>query len=257
MTLRKVTKGFGYISKAFLGNSEKARYEARHDFLSALAVRWGLRMYNRNLSWHTDPEFISEWKKYPDRQTDIVHERKFNLFKIAKNLKDVPGDIAECGVFKGSSAFLMLAASRGANKHYYGFDSFEGLSEPTEDDAVLAEKTFKWKKHDLSVSENYADKNLQVFKGHYTLLKGWIPSRFDEVSDKKFSLVHIDVDLFDPTLDTLKFFWPRMNSGGMVVCDDYGFDSCPGATKAMDDFGKIIGQSVVHLTTGQGFLVKR
>lgn len=91
----------------------------------------------------------------------------------------------------------------------------------------------------------------------FTLYKGWIPEKFHEVEDKEFSLVHIDVDLHDPTLASLEFFWPRLNAGGMIVCDDYGSEACPGAKKAMDDFAAKYGFSVVHLTTGQGFITKR
>ena len=104
--------------------------------------------------------------------------------------------------------------------------------------------------------EAAASHNLQKFNGSFTLYKGWIPARFDEAKDKTFSLVHIDVDLYEPTLASLAFFWPRISAGGMIVCDDYGFESCPGARRAMDEFFAERGLSVVHLTTGQGFVTK-
>ncbi|HEX3704868.1 MAG TPA: TylF/MycF/NovP-related O-methyltransferase, partial [Vicinamibacterales bacterium] len=49
-------------------------------------------------------------------------------------------------------------------------------------------------------------------------------------------LLHIDVDLYEPTRDSIAFLYERMNPGGIVVCDDYGFMTCPGATKAIDEF---------------------
>jgi hypothetical protein len=231
------------------------RYEARHEILSALARKWGFRLYNRNLAWFWDKDFMAAWSCFPEA-TKIIHERKFNLFNIARSLRHVPGDLAECGVFRGSSSFLMLAASEGTGKYLHGFDSFEGLSEPTKNDTVTIDRTFKWKGNDLSVPEEAANRNLQKYAGSYALYKGWIPARFDEIKDKTFSLVHIDVDLYEPTLASLEFFWPRLNAGGMIVCDDYGFESCPGARRAMDEFFAVRGQSVVHLTTGQGFTTK-
>ena len=51
-----------------------------------------------------------------------------------------------------------------------------------------------------------AEKNLNQFPQRYQLFKGWIPDRFDEIALKKFCLVHIDVDLYQPTLDSLNFF---------------------------------------------------
>ena len=76
-------------------------------------------------------------------------------------------------------------------------------------------------------------KNLSQFPQRFKLFKGWIPDKFHEVSDKKFCLVHIDVDLYQPTLDSLNFFWDKLN-GGVLVCDDYGSLLCPGTKKAMD-----------------------
>lgn len=257
MSVQKVVKGIGYLGRAVLGASPQIRYEARHDLLSALSVRCGLRMYNRNLIWHTDPDYLMAWDQYPGRDVRLVHERKFNLFNMARNLKKIPGDIAECGVFKGSSAFLMLSAMAGENKYYHGFDSFEGLSEPRREDHVSNAQTFKWKKHDLAVGEEIAAGNLSSFEGQFTLYKGWIPDRFHEVDDRMFCLVHIDVDLYEPTIESLRFFWPRMSAGGMIVCDDYGSSACPGAKKAMDEIGEEVGQSVIQMTTGQGVIVKR
>ena len=68
------------------------------------------------------------------------------------------------------------------------------------------------------------------------LYKGWIPDRFKEVENRKFQFVHIDVDLYQPTLDALEFFYPRLVSGGVIVCDDYNLTMFPGAKQAWDEF---------------------
>lgn len=254
--VHKLFKAVRLAWLSFLGGSEQARYEARHDLLNAIAIRCNMRMYTGNLAWPTDADFLKHWSLYPEKETDIIHERKFNLFNIARGLRHVQGDIVECGVFRAASAFLMLSASEGTGKNLHGFDSFEGLSKPEETDTVTRGRTFKWKENDLSVPENTASENLKKFEGHFSLYKGWIPQRFDEVEGKIFSLVHIDVDLFAPTLAALEYFWPRLSPGGMIVCDDYGFETCPGARKAMDDFFQKQGQSVIHLTTGQGLVIR-
>jgi hypothetical protein len=149
----------------------------------------------------------------------------------------------------------MLAATDGTAKHLFGFDSFDGLSEPGTADLPSKARTFKWKKHDLRSDLTIAQHNLRAHADRLTLLPGWIPERFDAVRDRTFSLVHIDVDLHDPTLASLEFFYPRMTPGGIIVCDDYGFDSCPGARTAMDAFfaGKL--EAVIHLTAGQGVVI--
>ena len=85
---------------------------------------------------------------------------------------------------------------------------------------------------------------------------GWIPERFQEVEDRKFSFVHIDVDLADPTRDSLGFFYPRMQTGGIIVCDDYGMTTCPGATEIIDGFLEDKQEKMVVLPDGGGFLIR-
>ena len=72
----------------------------------------------------------------------------------------------------------------------------------------------------------------------------------------KFSFVHIDVDLYEPTHDSLSFFYERLVPGGIIVCDDYGSEACPGAYKACNDFIADKPEEIVHLTGGQGVIVK-
>lgn len=99
-------------------------------------------------------------------------------------------------------------------------------------------------------------RNLAEFGGSFRTYKGWVPERFHEVEDRRFSFVHIDVDLYEPTRASLEFFHPRMNPGGIIVCDDYNFTSCPGASSAVDDFLAALPEKMVGLSGGSGFLIK-
>lgn len=229
------------------------RYEARYHLTTALARKSNIRVYTKNLCWNHDVEFSQVWSRFPVGSRTI-HERKFNLYYMAKALNAVPGDIAECGVYNGSSAHIMLSAM--PDKHYHGFDSFDGLSEPIDIDRPQDARTFQWKKHDLKIDETFTAQCLAQHKGRFTFYKGWIPDRFTDVADKGFALVHIDVDLYQPTLDALEFFYPRLHKNGWIVCDDYGSEACPGAYKAMNDIAARHNTSVIHLTTGQGIIVK-
>ena len=91
---------------------------------------------------------------------------------------------------------------------------------------------------------------------NYTALAGWIPERFDEVRELEFSFVHVDVDLYEPTRDTIDFFYSRVSSNGIMLFDDYGFKSCPGAKKAIDEFFKTRPENVISLPTGQALITK-
>lgn len=190
------------------------------------------------------------WASFPEKK-NLIHDRRYNLYGLAKAVAHVPGQLAECGVRFGRSSHVMLAASPG--KHLYGFDSFEGLSEPAAEDLRNARH---WSKHDFAATEDQANSNLAGHQGRFTLFAGWIPDRFGEVANETFNLVHVDVDLYQPTRDSLEFFWPRLHGGGLLVCDDYGSAACPGAKKAMDEFAATVGQKPASLATGQALLFK-
>ena len=64
------------------------------------------------------------------------------------------------------------------------------------------------------------------------------------------------MDLFQPTLDSLEFFYQRTNKGGVIICDDYGFSSCPGASKAVDQFLENKKEKMLFLSGGGGFFIK-
>ena len=165
------------------------------------------------------------------------------LHQLLKLVRDVPGETAECGAFLGASSWLICELGR----THHIFDSFDGLSAP---DAVDGEY---WQKGVLSAPETAVLKNLAPHKP--VLHKGWIPDRFADVADRRFAAVHVDVDLHRPTKDSIEFFYPRLNPGGLFVCDDYGFTTCPGATKAVDGFMADKPAAVVSMDAG-GFFLK-
>ncbi len=243
---------------AFFAREERHRYECRHTLLSGIARLWQLRVYNKNLYWFTDQEYLEAWRAFPEGDGK-VHDRKFVLLQLAKWAARLPGDTAECGVFNGGSSYLICyARARYAPDRvfkHYAFDSFEGLSAPARQDAPEQARTFRWRPHDLRVPEERARRNLSQFP-FVEIYKGWIPETFHHVSDRHFSLVHLDVDLYQPTRDSLEFFYPRLVEGGMLICDDYGSEACPGARQACDEFAKGTPHPVIHLPTGQGVLIK-
>ena len=245
------------LARAVAGPNEKTRYEARYGLLRRLAKRYGFELYNANLSWMVDNEFWAIWERFPNRQNYIV-DRKFVVYYLAKSVAVLAGDTAECGVFEGASSYLICKATGDRKKFiHHIFDSFEGLSEPKSDDIPPTDHTYRWAKHDLAVPLEKVQQNLTGFD-NIQYHRGWIPERFDDVSHKTFSFVHVDVDLFQPTRDALHFFYERLAPGGVLLCDDYGSLACPGAKKAFDELTAAKPEgSVVHLPTGQGFITKR
>ena len=172
-----------------------------------------------------------------------TNNRFYSLIQIVKyilNQKKIY-NFAECGCWWGHSAYIiseMLYKHKYKGK-FYIFDSFEGLSNFSKQDKYFYQKSDsdkeKMKKQFASNEKFVKDVVLKKYKFVNTY-KGWIPSRFNEIKKKKFSLVHLDVDLFDPTFNSLKFFYPRLVNGGVIVCDDYNSSVFPGAKLAWDKF---------------------
>jgi len=228
----------GSTIRGALSRSPQERYESRYALLNGVARRAGFRMYNRNLEWLDDREHKAAWSQFPGAPDDIIKDRKFVLWSMAEATADLAGDTAECGVFDGGSSFLICLSRqqvRTWSGEHHLFDSFDGLSIPEQVDVPDDERAFRWRHHDLAVDEAVALRNLNRF-GFVRSHRGWIPDRFDEVADRRFSLVHVDVDLYQPTLASLEFFYPRLVPGGVLLCDDYGFTACPGARRAFDEY---------------------
>jgi O-methyltransferase len=240
-----------------LSLSSRKKFDMRMALIRSINNLFGTQTYKSNLSWPIDANYSCVMNLFPPNtgKKILPHDRKYTLMQFLLLISNVPGHTAECGVFKGESSHIILHMTQGQKRQHYCFDSFEGLSEPSKKDLNISKYGFKWGKSDLKVNEDVVRENLKQFDS-CNVLKGWIPSRFQEVDKHFFSFVHIDVDLEHPTRDSLKFFYPRINPGGIIIIDDYGFESCPGARFATDGFMKDKPEKVLHLTTGQGVIIK-
>ena len=127
-----------------------------------------------------------------------------------------------------------------SDKNFHIFDSFEGgLSKFSKEDY---EGKVINSKDDVEKISNYfsssymkLSKKIQNFNNIF-INKGWIPDVFKYQEDRKYSFVHIDVDLYEPTKEAHIYFFERLQEGGIIVCDDYGYEQFPGASKAVDQF---------------------
>jgi O-methyltransferase len=196
--------------------------------------------------WWQDEEFntfLKRFHEYDGHNTD----RRWTVRQLTKLAAGVPGDTAECGVLEGSSSYLIASAF--TDRTHHAFDSFAGCSQPTAGDGAY------FTGGDLTCGLETVQENLKS-SPNVRLYKGWIPERFPAIADKQFAFVHIDVQLYQPTRDSLEFFYPRMNKGGIIVCDDYGFTTCPGARRAVDEVLSGKPESIMELSCGSAFIVK-
>ena len=148
-----------------------------------------------------------------------------------------------------------LEGAYGQGDRHYGFDAFSGLPEPGTVDQI-ASGAKGWAAGDLMHDGTLAHAAFAPFP-QAELRVGWIPQTFAGMENERFRFVHIDVDLFEPTRDSIEFFFPRLVTGGVILLDDHGLTTCPGARKAALDYFAPTGEMVVDLPTGQGLVIKR
>lgn len=198
--------------------------------------------------WANDERFNNLYRDACERTgTKSFFPHKMRSYMLYELLKNIPaGEIAECGVFRGVTAYQI---HRCTYRVVHLFDSFEGLSDRTPEDEGEGGRGI------IACSLEEVQKNIGT--GSFRYYKGWIPERFEEVKDLKFAFVHIDVDVYQPTRDSLDFFYPRMVSGGIIVIDDYGFKAWPGCRKAVEEMADKHSFTVIGLTTGQGVVFKK
>ena len=190
--------------------------------------------------WQEDAEFLEVLRSIAGI-TLVDQVRAHMLWQISRSVSDtVLGDIAEVGVYKGGTALLLSKAVRKGVKIHL-FDTFKGI--PAAD-----------AKKDLHKAGDFSDASLERVQGLFkqdarvSIHPGVFPETAKELSGP-FSFVHVDVDVYESTLKCLEYFSPKMSRGGILVVDDYGFPSCPGARNAVDEYFK--GEGFVYLPTGQ------
>lgn len=164
--------------------------------------------------------------------------------RLLSSLKDVPGDIVECGVSSGTSFAILciLVRHNGIKRHIWGFDTFAGLPAPGDDDlsspASIAEKGLyraspEMVKSTLRVSGVDED----MIKGQITLVKGLFSQTLSKHSGSSIALLHIDADLYESYNTALTELWPKVAPGGIVAFDEYEKqDTWPGAREAIDNY---------------------
>ena len=204
-----------------------------------------------------EPEFRARMKELEGR-TAVKAEPVYNLTYFLRQSLTADGEVMECGVWKGGTAKVIRdeLLKAGSNKKLHLFDSFAGMSK------VNTER-------DRHVVGHFDDTSVEAVQ-HFVIGEigadpagicqfhpGWVPESFGGLEELRFCFAHIDLDLYQSIADALEFVYPRLTKGGIIVFDDYGFASCPGAKRAVDAFVAEKPEEVLVLHSGQAVLVKR
>lgn len=166
---------------------------------------------------------------------------QYELYKMSAEL---PGAIVECGVFKGNSLckFAMFRDLFGNrfSKKIIGFDIFGKFPQTKFADDKKSRKKFIVEAGIQGISKEQllevlkyknADTLVELVKGDITRT---VPRYVKDHPELRISLLNIDVDIYEPAVTILKYLFPRVVPGGIILLDDYGV--FPGETKAVEEY---------------------
>ena len=171
----------------------------------------------------------------------IGQYRAQNIVELCKRIihEQIPGDFLEAGVWRGGTCILMrgiLEAYGIKDRRVFCADSFEGLPPPDEDKYPQDKGDILHTFQQLAVSLETVQKNFKLynlFDEQTVFLKGWFKDTMPTISKETFSLIRLDGDMYESTMDVLNNVYDRVPKGGFIVVDDYALPSCK---VAIDDF---------------------
>jgi O-methyltransferase len=244
------TSPFKYLAKKIISWAATTRLLAFPRRIVIDAITYALSSRHAVVIFYLDSErakVIELVRKIKNEKKMLLGDNEaYQIFMAVVRTKKVDGDIAEVGVYQGASAKLICEAK--GDKTLHLFDTFEGLPDLSEIDAP---KSFH-KGQFLAAFEDVKSylkeyPNVQFYRGLF-------PSTAQPVEGKMFSFVNLDVDLYESTSSCLKFFYPRMNKGGVIMMHDY--ITAPGVRKAFDEFFEDKQETIIELSGTQCLIVK-
>lgn len=197
--------------------------------------------------WDTHDEFNSIMKQIVG-YTLCDKTKCFVLYQFAKQVACLPGGAAEVGVYKGGTARLLAKIFERIPKNIHLFDTFSGMPLPDQN-------------KDIHKGGDFSDTSLESVKAYLSDCKnihfyqGIFPATVTPIQNMRFCFVHIDVDIYRSTMDCCKFFYPRMEKGGIMIVDDYGTLDCPGVKMAVNEYLSDKPEYPCYLPTGQCVII--
>lgn len=245
--------------KAMSYTSEKLKAVARDNFLPGFLFRWRAALNGvpeANLysptyrPWGGLPEFRTLYDEI-SRQTLLNAEQAWILYSLAQQALSVDGDFLEAGVYRGGTARLLWRVLEGSSRQRWLnlFDTFGGM--PKTD-----------LQRDLHREDDFGDTSVETVSafvggGQRVIChQGLIPHTFRGLENLRLGFSHIDVDIYRSVADCCAFVYPRTTLGGIILFDDYGFPSCPGARRAVDEFFADKPEFPIVLRTGQAIVFR-
>ena len=205
--------------------------------------------------WLTDVDFLYTYTQIKNNTlVDIF--RCYELWQLAEMVSNIDNTSAfiEIGVWRGGTAAITGKKLKilESNVNFYLADTFKGVAKATENDPF-----YNGGEHadtDLFLVTSLVNK----IYSNYTILEGIFPEETKHLiqENEKFGYCHIDVDVYESAKDIVEWIWERMILGGIIIFDDYGFHTCSGITKYVNEQRGLKDRLVIHNLNGHAIIIK-
>jgi len=226
-----------------------------------------LKISNKHLSFLHDPRFLAAYRRgmqsghhilRPKGSDDDIHieYRVYVCCWAAATAAKLPGDFVECGVNTGIYALAIYdyLSFESLGKRFFLFDTFCG---PPAAQRLATESAALFEHQSQFYSECYdiARRNFAPYPSA-TLVRGMVPDTLPSVDIEAVAYLSIDMNLTYPEREAIRYFWPKLVPGAVVLLDDYAWQGHDEQRKAHDEFAASVGHPILTLPTGQGLLIK-
>jgi O-methyltransferase len=204
--------------------------------------------------WLADQEFTDVYGSI--RGNTLVDQyRCYELWQlVAESAKLQSGDLLEVGVWRGGTGALIAKRCQlsGIQDILYLCDTFRGVVKAGTMDATYTggEHADTTKEEVLALIDNLNLDRVRILEGTFPEDSGHF------LSACRFRFCHIDVDVYESARSIIDWLWPRLVPGSIVVYDDYGFYSCSGITRFVDQQRSKPDRLVIHNLNGHAIVIK-
>ncbi len=200
------------------------------------------------------PDLDDDFRKIKDvcmQNTMTTIENLYHVYRATRFIieKNIPGDFVECGVWKGGNLMMVALTLKLLNRtdrRIYLYDTFEGMSKPTDKDVDMKNEDAKqtWDDKQRSDHNDWCYSSLEEVqdnlystgypKENLVFVKGMVEDTMPKTLPNQISLLRLDTDWFESTYHELLHLYPLLSKGGFLVIDDYGH--WKGAREAVDQY---------------------
>ena len=197
-----------------------------------------------------EPDFVALYDRCASATMTSI-ERMYALYQAARYVHSagVPGDVVECGVWRGGSsmlAALTLDSLGDRTRRLWLYDTFAGMPPPTElDRSLTGEHAAEALERTDAVGEGtravarLGEVRANLASTGYPsdqlrFVQGMVEDTIPTVAPEQISILRLDTDWYESTRHELRHLWPRLSPGGVLIIDDYGH--WLGARRALDEF---------------------